>query len=203
MKIFCLNICPMCIALVGSICTPHTGCLLGLMFCKGKEMRLSDLVPLKHTCSISLSEEKGSITPHRANIPCQASLEEKLNKDISGVSPGMWKVFVRVPLKKSLVLVEIPLFSCSAINLSFWPFSSTQLEGLSVMCKDETEKPLWTGKHLEATISQNDMPEFRKAVAMRDFWPRIKAFVGRLRKKPSHFAMDVLEFACYPVPTCS
>lgn len=67
-------------------------------------MRFSDLVLLKHTCSISLSEEKGSITPHSANIPCQASLEEKLNKDISGVSPSTWKVFVRVPLKKSLVL---------------------------------------------------------------------------------------------------
>lgn len=47
------------------------------------------------------------------------------------------------------------------------------------MCEDETEKPLWTGKHLEATISQRDMPEFSKAVTMRNFRPRMKAFVSR------------------------
>lgn len=100
MKSFCLNICPIYIALVGSTYTPRTSCLLGLMFCKREG---NDLVPLKHTCSLSLSEEKGSLTPHRADVLCQASLEEKVSKDTSGVSPSMWKVSVRAPLKKSLV----------------------------------------------------------------------------------------------------
>lgn len=94
------------------------------------------------------SEEKDSVTPHRADVPYQASLEENLSRQmsvhLSGVSHnrGVPKHMrgVKVPLKKSLVLS-----SDSTVQLQpnkpivLWAFSLTQLEGLSVICRDETE----------------------------------------------------------------
>lgn len=42
-------------------------------------------------------------------------------------------------------------------------------------------------------MPQIGTPEFSKAVTMRYLLPRIKPFGGRLRKKPSHFGVDVVE----------
>lgn len=94
------------------------------------------------------SEEKNSVTPPRADVPYQTSLEENLSRQTSvhpsGVSHdlGVPKHMrgVKVPLKKSLVLssdstVQLP----PSKPIVLWTFSVIQLEGLSVTCRDEIE----------------------------------------------------------------
>lgn len=190
----------------------HTRCpswLLGLMFYKREE---NEIQWMRSTQTYTFhwplrSEEKGLCS--LPSISRGKSQQADIRPSVRGVTrPGCPQAHERCqstaeekPCSKQWFhcLVAAPWTYCFLaifFDSAWGPLSHVQ--------RWNGELLRWTGKQLEPTIPRSGTPEFSKAAMMRDLLPRMKAFGGRLRKKPSHFGADVVEtehsIPGYPVP---